>query len=125
MKRNQQICNRQGDGALSVTLDQLVDYAKGLDDEKEAEHLELMCYRMFSRRMTAEAADKIAEIPEHFKKKHTPTIKRHIVIINNGDKVERKTVIPSVGNYNENVKEQNNEYPMLPLGGKGQMKIAE
>ena len=70
-----------GGGKLSVTLDQIVDYAKALDDKDEAERMELMCYRMFARRMTPEAADKIAEIPEKFKKRLIPTIGQ---LINNG-----------------------------------------
>lgn len=63
-----------GGGKLSATLDQLVDYAKKLEDKEEAERLELMCYRLFGRQLTPEAADKIAEIPGHFKKKTIPTI---------------------------------------------------
>ena len=42
-----------GGGKLTVTLDQLVDYAKELDNNKDAEKIELMCYRMFARNMTA------------------------------------------------------------------------
>lgn len=70
-----------GGGKLSATLDQLVDYAKNLEDKEGAERLELMCYRLFGRRLTPEAADKIAEIPEHFKKRTAPTIGQ---LINNG-----------------------------------------
>jgi len=70
-----------GGSKLSATLDQLVDYAKNLEDREEAERLELMCYRLFGRRLTPEAADKIAEIPEHFKKRTIPTIGQ---LINNG-----------------------------------------
>ena len=130
MKRSQQESNGagttcEGNGGLSVTLDQLVDYAKDLDDQREAEKMELMCYRMFGRRLTPEAADKIAEIPEQFKKKRQPTIGKLITINNNGDKVERKTVIPSVGSYNENVEEQRNEFPAQPFGGQEQLKLAE
>ena len=70
-----------GGGKLSATLDQLVDYAKNLEDKEEAERLELMCYRLFGRHLTPDAADKIAEIPEHFKKRTIPTIGQ---LINNG-----------------------------------------
>lgn len=70
-----------GGGKLSATLDQIVDYAKNLEDKEEAERLELMCYRLFGRQLTPEAADKIAEIPKHFRKRSTPTIGQ---LINNG-----------------------------------------
>lgn len=113
-----------GGGKLSVTLEQIVDYAKDLDDKDEAERMELMCYRMFARRLTPEAADKIAEIPEKFKKKQTPTIKK-FVTINKGDKVDKKTVIPRVANYNETVQQQDNNYSIPQLGGREQLKIAE
>lgn len=105
----------RGGGALSVTLDQIVDYAKELDDRDEAERMELMCYRMFGRRLTPEAADKIAEIPELFKKRSTPTIKK-FVTINKGDKVSEKIIIPSVGNYKPEITTQNIEAPMPPTG---------
>lgn len=113
-----------GGGKLSVTLDQLVDYAKDLDDKEEAERMELMCYRMFGRRLTPEAADKIAEIPEQFKKKQTPIIKK-FVTINKGDKVDNKTVIPKVANYNETVQKQDNNYSIPQFGGREQLKIAK
>lgn len=58
-----------GGDILTATLDQLVDYAKNLNDREEAERMELMCYRLFGHRLTPEAADKIAEIPQRFKKK--------------------------------------------------------
>ena len=132
MKRNQRKIREgkgnerplPGDGTITVTLNQIVDYAKGLDDKDEAERLELMCYRMFGRRLTPEAADKIAEIPEKFKKKQTPTIKK-FVTINKGDKVDKKTVIPRVANYNETVQQQDNNYSIPQLGGREQLKIAE
>lgn len=75
-----------GGGKLAVTLDQLVDYATGLDDKKDAEMMELMCYRLFARNMTPQAADKIAEIPQKFKKKNKSIIKK-VITINKGDKV--------------------------------------
>ena len=103
-----------GGGKLSVTLDQIVDYAKALDDKDEAERMELMCYRMFGRRLTPEAADKIAEIPEQFKKRSTPTIKK-FVTINKGDKVSKKTVIPRVGNFKPQITTQNMNLPMPPI----------
>ncbi len=112
-----------GGGKLSVTLDQIVDYAKELDDKDEAERMELMCYRMFGRRLTLEAAEKIAEIPEQFKKKSTPTIKT-FVTINKGDKVVKKTVIPRVGNYNETVTRQDNNFTMPQVCGQEQLKIS-
>ena len=109
---------------LSVTLDEIVDYAKDLDDREKAECMELMCYRMFGRRLTPEAADKIAEIPGKFKKKRTPTIKK-FVTINKGDKVDKKTIIPRVANYNETVQQQDNNYPIPQLCGQDQLKIAK
>ena len=112
-----------GGGKLSVTLDQIVDYAKDLDDKDEAERMELMCYRMFARRLTPEAADKIAEIPEKFKKKQTPTIKK-FVTINKGDKVDKKTVIPRVGNYNETVTRQDNCFTMPQVCEQEKLKIS-
>lgn len=134
MKRNHHKVKREkgvetpisGGDKLTVTLDQIVDYAKDLDDKDEAERMELMCYRMFARRMTPEAADKIAEIPEKFKKKkkQTSTIKK-FVTINKGDKVDKKTVIPRVANYNETVQQQDNNYSIPQLGGREQLKIAE
>lgn len=89
MKRNHHKVEREdgvetpisGGGELSVTLDQIVDYAKGLDDKEEAERIELMCYRIFARSLTPEAANKIAEIPEKFKKRLIPTIGQ---LVNNG-----------------------------------------
>lgn len=110
-------------GKLSLTLDQIVDYAKDLDDRDEAERMELMCYRMFARRLTPEAADKIAEIPEKFKKKQTPTIKK-FVTINKGDKVDKKTVIPRVGNYNETVTRQDNCFTMPQVCEQEKLKIS-
>ena len=132
MKHNQHKVKRErgvetpisGGGSLSVTLDQIVDYAKDRDNEEEAERIELMCYRMFGRRLTPEAAEKIAEIPEKFKKRHAPTIKK-FVTINKGDKVDKKTVIPSVANYNESVQKQDNNYTIPQLGSNEQLKIAE
>ena len=112
-----------GGGKLAVTLDQLVDYATGLDDKKDAEMMELMCYRLFARNMTPQAADKIAEIPQKFKKTAMPTI--GITFNHNGDKVEKKTVIPSVANYNENVEQQENKFPMPTLDTQEQKRIAE
>lgn len=131
MKRNQRKVRRErgnesplpGGGTLSVTLDQIVDYVKELDNKDEAERMELMCYRMFGRRLTPEAADKIAEIPEKFKKKNTPTIKK-FVTINKGDKVGKKTVIPRVGNYNETVTRQDNSFSMPQVCGQEQLKIS-
>ena len=113
-----------GGGKLSVTLDQIVDYAKDLDDKDEAERMELMCYRMFARRLTPEAADKIAEIPQKFKKKNKPVLKKYVTI-NKGDKVDKKTVIPHVGNYNENVDKQDNNYSIPQMNNREQLKIAE
>ena len=113
-----------GGGKLAVTLDQLVDYATGLDDKKDAEMMELMCYRLFARNMTPQAADKIAEIPQKFKKKNKSIIKK-VVTINKGDKVEKKTVIPSVANYNEKVELQENKFPMPTLDTPEQKRIAE
>lgn len=112
----------RGGGALSVTLDQIVDYAKELDDRDEAERMELMCYRMFGRRLTPEAADKIAEIPELFKKRSTPTIKK-FVTINKGDKVSEKIIIPSVGNYKPEITTQSIEAPMSPTGQQQEQKL--
>ena len=125
MKRNHHKVKREkgvetpisGGGKLSVTLDQIVDYAKDLDDKDEAERMELMCYRMFARRMTPEAADKIAEISEKFKKKQTPIIKK-FVTINKGDKVDKKTVIPRVSNFKPQITTQNMNLPMLPTSQK-------
>lgn len=117
MNRNQHKSKRKrgveapisGGGELSATLTQIVDYAKDLEDREEAERMELMCYRLFGRRLTPEAADKIAEIPQKFKKKNKPVFKKYVTI-NKGDKVDKKTVIPHVGNYNENVDKQDNNY---------------
>lgn len=130
MKRNRQKAKRKvtdrvhvsGGEQMIVTLGQIVDYAKDLEDKDEAERMELMCYRIFGRQLTPEAADKIAEIPEQFKKKHTPTIKK-FVTINQGDKVEKKTIIPSVANYNENVEKQDNNYSIPQIGGHEQLAI--
>lgn len=113
-----------GDGTPTVTLDQLVDYAIELNDNKAAEMIELMCYRLFARNMTPQAADKIAEIPQKFKKKNKSIIKK-VVTINKGDKVEKKTVIPSVANYNEKVEQQENKFPMPTLDTQKQKRIAE
>ena len=131
MKRNRQKSKGESDvetsiyggGELSATLNQIVDYAKGLDDREEAERMELMCYRMLGHRLTAEAADKIAEIPEQFKKKNTPTIKK-FVTINKGDKVGKKTIIPRVGNYNETVTRQDNSFLMSQVCEQKQLKLS-
>ena len=129
MKHNHhKIRSERGDGAfsgggiLSATLDQIVEYAKSVDNKEEAEQIELMCYRLFGRRLTPEAADKIAEIPERFKKKRTPTIQK-IVTINKGDKVNKKTIIPSIGNYNETICRQDNNFSMSQLCGQEQKKL--
>ena len=113
-----------GGEELSATLNQLVDYAKDLEDREEAERMELMCYRLFGRRLTPEAAEKIAEIPQQFKKKNKPVLKK-IVNINKGDKVDKKTVIPHVGNYNENVDKQDNNYSIPQMNNREQLKIAK
>lgn len=111
-------------GELSATLNQIVDYAKDLEDREEAERMELMCYRLFGRRLTPEAADKIAEIPQKFKKKIKPVLKKYVTI-NKGDKVDKKTVIPHVGNYNENVDKQDNNYSIPQMNNRKQLKIAK
>ncbi|MCR5644019.1 MAG: DUF2267 domain-containing protein [Prevotella sp.] len=111
-------------GELSTTLNQIVDYAKGLEDREEAERLELMCYRIFGRRLTPEAAAKIAEIPQKFKKKNKPVFKKYVTI-NKGDKVDKKTVIPHVANYNENVDKQDNNYSIPQMNSRKQYKIAK
>lgn len=113
-----------GDDGLSVSLDEIVDYAKNIDDQKEAERLELMCYRMFGCRLTPEAASRIAEIPNSFKKKCSPAVKKVITIFK-GDKVDKKNFIPKVGNYNENVQEQNNNYPLPQICDKRTFKLAK
>jgi len=113
-----------GGGELSATLSQIVDYAKDLEDREEAERLELMCYRLFGRRLTPEAADKIAEIPQKFRKKNKPVLKKYVTI-NKGDKVNKKTVIPHVGNYNENVDKQDNNYSIPQMNTREQLKIAK
>lgn len=133
MKRNHHKVKREkgvetltsGGGKLSVTLDQIVDYAKDLDDKDEAERMELMCYRMFGRRLTPEAADKIAEIPENFKKKHTSSIRKIVNINHHGDKVDKKTVIPNVGNYQPQIQSQYNNIPLPSIGQPGQKQIGE
>ena len=112
-----------GGGQLTVTLEKLVDYAKDLDDTKEAERIELMCYRLFARQLNPEAANKIAEIPQLFKKKNRSSCQK-FVTINKGDKVEKKTIIPRVANYNENVEKQDNNYSVPQIEGRKQMKIA-
>lgn len=112
-----------GGDILTATLDQLVDYAKNLNDRKEAERMELMCYRLFGHRLTPEAADKIAEIPQRFKKKNKSVLKK--IVINKGDKVDKKTVIPRVANYNENVDKQENNYSIPHLNDSEKLKIAE
>lgn len=132
MNRNQHKSKRKrgvevpisGDGELSATLNQIVDYAKDIEDREEAERIELMCYRLFGRRLTPEAADKIAEIPQRFKKKNKPVLKK-FVTINKGDKVDKKTVIPRVANYNENVDKQNNNYSIPQITNREQLKIAK
>ena len=132
MNRNQHKSKRKrgvkapisGGGVLSATLNQIVDYAKDLEDREEAERMELMCYRLFARRLTPEAADKIAEIPQKFKKKNKPVLKKYVTI-NKGDKVDKKTVIPHVGNYNENVDKQDNNYSIPQTNNREQLKIAE
>ena len=132
MNRNQHKIKRKrvvesllsGGGELSATLSQIVDYAKKLDDREEAERMELMCYRLFGRRLTPEAADKIAEIPQKFKKKDRPVLKKYVTI-NKGDKVDKKTVIPRVGNYNENVDKQDNNYSIPQIDTREQLKIAK
>lgn len=131
MNRNQHKSKRKrgveapisGGGELSATLKQIVDYAKDLEDREEAERMELMCYRLFGRRLTPEAADKIAEIPQKFKKKNKPVLKKYVTI-NKGDKVDKKTVIPHVGNYNENVDKQDNNYYLPQMNTRKQLKIA-
>ena len=131
MNRNQHKSKRKrgveapisGGGELSATLTQIVDYAKDLEDREEAERMELMCYRLFGRRLTPEAADKIAEIPQKFKKKNKPVLKKYVTI-NKGDKVDKKTVIPHVGNYNENVDKQDNNYSIPQMNNRKQLKIA-
>ena len=131
MNRNQHKSKRKrgveapisGGGELSATLNQIVDYAKDLEDREEAERMELMCYRLFGRRLTPEAADKIAEIPQKFKKKNKPVLKKYVTI-NKGDKVDKKTVIPHVGNYNENVDKQDNNYYLPQMNTRKQLKIA-
>ena len=131
MNRNQHKSKRKrgveapvsGGGELSATLNQIVDYAKDLEDREEAERMELMCYRLFARRLTPEAADKIAEIPQKFKKKNKPVLKKYVTI-NKGDKVDKKTVIPHVGNYNENVDKQDNNYYIPQMNTRKQLKIA-
>ncbi|MBE6258208.1 MAG: hypothetical protein E7103_09670 [Prevotella sp.] len=112
-----------GGDILTATLDQLVDYAKNLNDREEAERMELMCYRLFGHRLTPEAADKIAEIPQRFKKKNKSVLKK--IVINKGDKVDKKTVIPRVANYNENVDKQENNYSIPHLNDSEKLKIAE
>ena len=132
MNRNQHKSKRKrgveapisGGGVLSATLNQIVDYAKDLEDREEAERMELMCYRLFGRRLTPEAADKIAEIPQKFKKKNKPVLKKYVTI-NKGDKVDKKTVIPHVGNYNENVDKQDNNYSITQIDTREQLKIAK
>ena len=132
MNRNQHKSKRKrgveapisGGGELSATLNQIVDYAKDLEDREEAERMELMCYRLFGRRLTPEAADKIAEIPQKFKKKNKPVLKKYVTI-NKGDKVDKKTVIPHVGNYNENVDKQDNNYSIPQIDTREQLKIAK
>ena len=132
MNRNQHKSKRKrgveapisGGGELSATLNQIVDYAKDLEDREEAERMELMCYRLFGRRLTPEAADKIAEIPQKFKKKIKPVLKKYVTI-NKGDKVDKKTVIPHVGNYNENVDKQDNNYSIPQMNNRKQLKIAK
>ena len=113
-----------GGGVLSATLNQIVDYAKDLDDREEAERLELMCYRLFGRHLTPQAADKIAEIPQKFKKKNKPIMKKYVTI-NQGDKVDKKTFIPHVGTYNENVDKQDNHYTIPQINNREQLKIAK
>ena len=132
MNRNQHKSKRKrgveapisGGGELSATLNQIVDYAKDLEDREEAERMELMCYRLFGRRLTPVAADKIAEIPQKFKKKNKPVLKKYVTI-NKGDKVDKKTVIPHVGNYNENVDKQDNNYSIPQMKNRKQLKIAK
>lgn len=113
-----------GGGEFSATLNQIVDYAKDLDDREEAERMELMCYRLFGRHLTPEAADKIAEIPQKFKMKNKPVMKKYVTI-NKGDKVDKKTVIPHVCNYNENVDNQDNNYSIPQINNREQLKIAK
>lgn len=115
----------KGGGTLSVTLDQIVDYAKELDDRAEAERMELMCYRMFGRQLSPRDADKIAEIPEQFKKRRTPTIGKLISITNNGDNVAEKTVIPSVANFKPEIQRQSLNVPKPQIGEQGEKLIGE
>ena len=132
MNRNQHKSKRKrgveapisGGGELSATLKQIVDYAKDLEDREEAERMELMCYRLFGRLLTPEAAEKIAEIPQKFKKKNKPVLKKYVTI-NKGDKVDKKTIIPHVGNYNENVDKQDNNYSIPQMNNLEQLKIAK
>ena len=131
MNRNQHKSKRKrgvdtsisGGGELSATLNQIVDYAKGLDDREEAERMELMCYRLFGRHLTPEAADKIAEIPQKFKKKNKPVLKKYVTI-NKGDTVDKKTIIPRVGNYNETVTRQDNSFLMSQVCEQKQLKLS-
>lgn len=57
----------QGEGTTRLTLDELVAYARTLDNEKDAELIELMLYRVLGQRLTPEAIDKIRSIREHFR----------------------------------------------------------
>ncbi|MBO4316594.1 MAG: hypothetical protein J5867_11655 [Prevotella sp.] len=68
--------------SICLGLDELVDYAKTLDNKEDAEVIELMLYRIMGSRLTPNAIEKIGEIREHFKPKPPGP---HIgLLVNNG-----------------------------------------
>ncbi len=68
--------------SIYLGLDELVDYAKTLDNKEDAEVIELMLYRIMGSRLTPTAIERIGEIREHFKPKPPGP---HIgLLVNNG-----------------------------------------
>ena len=93
-----------------ISLKDLVDYAISIDDETEAKHTELMCYRLLGDRIKPGDAREIARIHKHYRERK--------------EAVKVSNVYNIGGNYNGKVEEQNNSF-MMPISNNKQKMIEE
>ena len=96
------------------TLVQIVDYCKKCFDYGEVQPIEKMLLRILFNEGSGEDYELIASIVEEFKKRTY-----------GNTYIEKQTVIPNVGNYNAEVKTQNNNFPMPTIGQAGPKQLEQ
>ena len=96
----------------TFSLEEIVDYCKGAVEWSDVRGVVVMLNKLLRRTGTDEELDLVDSIEREFSNRKY-----------GGTHIEHQTVIPNVGTYNAEVKEQNNNFPAMPFGQQGQKHL--